>query len=565
MFTEGGRLVKSRTSRWTLCLLTMVVVASLLTACGATPTAQEVEKVVTEVVTVPQTVIVPGTPEIIEKVVEVTSTPEPTPLPKGPEGSLHFLMGEPFVSFDPHNNFVLAQWSIQRNLFDQLVTVDAQGKPLPMLAETWTVLDANTWQLKLRKDVAFHDGTPFDAKAAKYTVDRLGDPANGLALSGLWIPCSSEIVDDYTINIKSDASFGKLLYALAITDVIKEGDAERSDFAEVPIGTGPFTFVERQGDKITVEANMDYWQGPPKLAEITFEYIPDANVRLTALQTGEAQLIDNLQVDQIAVVATDPNLRVIQGDTWQTTYIDFRNTTSEFFKKNTEEQNLLIRQALFHAIDRDTIQKTILQGLGKVSSGPTTSNLMDFGDFAPYDYNPEKAKELLAQAGYPDGFSGVTLYTSEGVWPKTKEVAEAVVNYWLAVGVDVKLEVLEVGALVGHIFDNSGDMIHFGAVITNGDACGIDGHIYSGEGGTGWYFTGYTSDEANELVIACRTTMDQEGFLAAAKALDKFVWDNALYISLFESFQLLGASANLQGFAPNPGLVRNLYTASLTQ
>lgn len=562
--------MKNQAFKIFLVIAVMLAATLVLTAC-ATPTPEIVEKVVTQIVK--EEVVVEGTPQVVEKEVtkvvevqvEVTSTPEPAPPPAGPQGTLRFLMGEPFVSHDPHDNFVLAMWSVHRNIFDRLVAVDASGSPMPLLAESWSTIDDKTWELKLRQDVKFHDGTPFDAKAAAYTINRVGNPENALTLSSLWIPCQAEVIDDYTIHVTSDVPFGKLLYALSVTDVVKDGDADRPDFKEVPIGTGPFKFVDREGDRITVEANMDYWQGPPKLAEIIFEYIPDPNVRLTALQTGEAQLIDNLQVDQIPVVAVDPNLKVIEGDTWQTTYIDFRNTTSPFFSKNTEEQNKLIRQALFYAIDRDTIQKTILSGLGAVSIGPTTSNLMDFSDFMTYNYDPDKAKELLAEAGYPDGFSGITLYTSDGQWPKTKEVAEAIVNYWSEIGVDVELQVLEVGALVGHIFDNTGDMIHFGAVITNGDPAGIDGHIYSGDGGTGWAFTGYTSDEANALVLAARTAVDHDEFVAAAKAVDRYVWDNALYISLFESFQLLGASADLQGFTPDPGLVRNLYTASLTQ
>jgi peptide/nickel transport system substrate-binding protein len=548
-------------------MLILSTTALSITSCATpTPEVVEVEKVVTQVVK--EEVLVEGTPETVEvevtKIVQVEVTPTPEPVEEtGPEGTLRFLMGEPFVSFDPHDNFVLAMWSVHRNIFDRLVSVDAQGTPMPHLAESWSLIDDNTWEFKLRDDVTFHDGTPFDANAAAYTINRVGNFDNALTLSSLWIPCQAEVIDDYTVHVTSDVPFGKLLYALSVTDVVKDGDADREDFAERPIGTGPFTFVEREGDRITVQANMDYWMGPPRLAEIIFEYIPDANVRLTALQTGEAQLIDNLQVDQIPVIAIDPNLQVIEGDTWQTTYINFRNTTSDFFTQNTEEQNLLIRQALFHAIDRDTIQQTILSGLGAVSTGPTTSNLMDFSDFMVYDYNPEKAKELLAEAGYPDGFSGVSLYTSEGQWPKSKEIAEAIVNNWAEIGVDVDLQVLEVGALVGHIIDNTGDMVHFGAVITNGDPAGIDGHIYSGEGTTGWAFTGYTSDEANELVLAARTAVDHDEFIEAAKAVDRYVWDNALYISLFESFQLLGASADLQGFTPDPGLVRNLYTASL--
>jgi ABC-type transport system substrate-binding protein len=352
---------------------------------------------------------------------------------------------------------------------------------------------------------------------------------------------------------------------LTITDIIKEGDADREDFGELPIGTGPFKFVSREGDRITVDANADCWRGAPKLAEVVFEYIPDADVRLAALQTGEAQLIDRVTMDQKAIIEADPNLKVIEAATWETTQINTRPMTSEFFLQNTDEQNLLIRQALFHAIDRETIHETILGGLGTVCSGPTSSNLMDFSDFAPYDYDPDRAKALLAEAGYPDGFSGLTMYSSDGWWPKTKEIAEAVVGYWAEIGVEVELVVEELGALAGRVFDNSGDFVHFGSVEVRGDPCGYNGHIYSGEDTTGWHFTGYTSDEANELTRTCRSTQDEVGRLKAAKALDHFIWDNAYYISLFETGQLLGTVSDLTGFEPSPGLVRWFGDTSLAE
>lgn len=344
------------------------------------------------------------------------------------------------TAMDP--GFLREAATIVDNIFDTLVMRDKDMRLVPGLAESWTAIDDTTWEFKLRRGVKFHNGEDFNADAVKFTIDRIIDPAaKSPTLSYIRTVRGVEVVDPYTVRIKTNGADPLLptrmsRYPAYIVPPAYVKDVGKDVFASKPVGTGAYKFVQFVPDQhVILEANPNYWRGKPAIGRVTWRTIPDGTARLTALITGEVDLIESVPVDLAPMVKQSPDVDLVQvKNGGLTIYLGLVMGEKPL-------DNLKVRQALDMAIDRESIVANVLQGMATVKG--TQVGPADFGYLAipPTKYDPAKAKALLAEAGFPDGFS-IKLQATKR-YMKDGEVAQAIAQQFGDIGVKAGLEVLD--------------------------------------------------------------------------------------------------------------------------
>ena len=349
-------------------------------------------------------------------------------------------------TIDPHQLRSVLSGSILGLMGEGLLTRDPQTMTLqPLLAESWKNLNPNTWEIKLRRGVKFHNGEEFTAESVKFTVERaIASKLNTLSKL-TWPPSFGQdvlIVDPYTVRIITkipDPMVPSRLAAESMCMAPAKGLAGYKD-KFVPdryIGTGPFRLVEYVvGDRVVVEANPSYWGPKPPSQRIVWQVIPDAATRLAALQRGDVDVMLNLPFPLAPNVESDQSLRL---------YSELSSLTHGILLNARESAPLKdrrVRQALNLAVDRQAIIKNLYSGRGHLLNTVTGKDVANTMDPGPYPYDPARAKALLAEAGLPNGFE-FTLWQAVGRWVLSDETAQVIAGYWDKIGVKTKVQVLE--------------------------------------------------------------------------------------------------------------------------
>lgn len=429
--------MKTRFAWLLILLVTLSMVVGSLAGC-ATPTPEV--RVVTQVVQ--ETVIVAGTPQVVERevtqIVEVEKVVTPTPLP-GPKGEVVELSGIDPNTLDPYQMTTTnPEGNIASHIFDQLIWRTADLELEPMLATSWELVDDLTWEFKLRDDVYFHNGEHFAAEAVKFSLERARDLEESVDTTPYDIFYeSSEIIDDYTIRIHTSEPAARMIHALSYFDIVAPQYYTETTLevaADNPVGSGPYKFVSWVRDgPLVIEANEDYWGGAPFIKTITVRAVPEAGARIAELEAGTADLITNVPPDQTDLVETDiSRLEAVEGLRRIFIFIHCEEGKPWADKR--------VRQAMNYAVDVNTIGETLFAGYAERYGSwivPPNNN----PDLNPYPYDPDKARELLTAAGYPDGFD-VVLNTPVGRYNKDKEASEAIGAYLTEVG--IRAEVIPV-------------------------------------------------------------------------------------------------------------------------
>ena len=349
----------------------------------------------------------------------------------------------------------------------------------PQLAESWKVSDDGlTWTFKLRKGVKFHDGYPFNARAVYDSFARVIFKEHPYYGYGQWKYVSLslapvkdiKVIDDYTIALVTEKPYAPLLNNLALWLCPIVSPKAMADFKDKigmnPVGTGPFKFKNwTKDDQIVLERNHDYWGEKAKVERIVLKSIPEPSARLMALQSGTVDIADDLDPDSIALVKKNPKLAVIERPSINVGYLAF----------NTEKPRLKdsrVRQALSHAIDRDTLIKAIFAGLAIPAKNPYPPSIWAYNDaLKPYDYNPEKARKMLAEAKF-DFNTEIELWAmpvSRAYMPDPVKTAELIQAYFAAAGVKARIVRHEWGAYLSKTQNGEHEMCMLGWLGGNAD------------------------------------------------------------------------------------------------
>lgn len=387
--------------------------------------------------------------------------PASAPAPAGGDSSATEVIygyGAEAVTLDMAEAIDGPSQDVTDNLHEGLLEMSPDGEILPALAESWTLEDDGlTWTFFLRSNVQFHDGTPFNAEAVKFNFDRVMDPEAGLANQGQWAPYIEEVrvVDDTTVQIVTYAPYASLALKLAdsfgkIMNSPAAVEEFGSDYPRNPVGTGPFMFDSWvPGEHIILTRNPSYWRTGPEIETLRFRPISEGSVRLLAIEGGDVQVINQVPAQSLEMLRGNEQVSVQQKTITRLFYWAFNHTKEAW-------QDPRIRQALNMAIDRQSIVDNILFGVGEVATSFVSPSVPSSVPISDYDYNPERARELLEEAGYDFDYVA-TCYATEGRYYQDRQVAEAIQGMLAAVGVQINLEILEWGAFVDAIWFTPAD------------------------------------------------------------------------------------------------------------
>jgi peptide/nickel transport system substrate-binding protein len=343
---------------------------------------------------------------------------------------------------DPHAPKYAGEVRVVGNIFDTLVRRHPDGTLHPGLATAWRRSAPTTWHFTLRGDVSWHDGTPFTATDAKYSLDRTFDASVKAArlLPVFQNMDRTEAPDSNTLVVHTKQPDVLLLARLAFTGhIVPWGYIDRigyTAFNQRPMGSGPLRFVSwTKGDRCVLEANPDYWGGRLDLDRVVFRPVPAPERRVDALLRGDADLITGLTPEHVDRVATHPSTRVVSA-LYAGLYVLAVNTLA------APLNDQLIRQALSLAIDRDAIVKELWRGRGVVPNGPIPrgDNHYD-GSLPPLPYDPRGARDRLRQAGYRG--EPIYLETTIGFIANDKPMSDLIAEMWEDVGVNVVVETID--------------------------------------------------------------------------------------------------------------------------
>lgn len=526
-----------------LTVLMLMIVLGLVAACAApTPVAQPTAVPATSA---PQPTSPPAptsapAPTTVPATTAPTAAPAtaaPTTAAGGAAKTLTIAAAEVPEALDPTISLQIYNWTISFAMFDTLVTSDDTGKISPSLATSWELVNSKAWKFNLRKDVKFHDGTPFTSASVKATLDHILDANVKSRQNAIWASYDhTETPDDYTAIIYTKDPMGTMLSNLTLTLMIQAKPAKPIN--EFPIGTGPFKFVEwKKDDRITVEANKDYWGGAPKLDRIVFRTIPELATRVSALERGEVDIVDIVPPEEFARLQKAG----IQLTDQKTSYLRFI-----WLGNQGPLAKLQVRQAINLAIDRKAIIKDLFGGKGFEVDGAVAPNVVGYCKMPALEYNPTKAKQLMVDAGYPNGFD-LEMKTAEYL-SKQKEMAETNAAFLAQIGIKVKVVVQDQALWLQDLMALNWQADQIGTSTLTGDADYTLRRLYHSSAKR----IPWTNPDLDKLLIA------QQGETDAAKRQQQFcdvakwIWDNVPTVFLFGTVQTYGVNPRVQGFVAHP-------------
>jgi peptide/nickel transport system substrate-binding protein len=456
-----------------------------------------------------------------------------------PRGELR--VGIPWTpeTLDPTMNLSSIRATVGASIFDSLVGRDRDNRIIPELAESWKLVNDTTWQLKLRRGVVFHNGEPFNAEAVRFTVERVLDPnQKSPNRANIGEVARIEVLDEYTVNLITSRPYAPLINRLIDFPILPpKYTAEKGNqgLALRPVGTGPYRLVGFVKDEhLTVEAFDRHWRGTPAIARIVFKPVPEPFTRAAALRNGEVDLITTVPPSLATELERVAGVKVYRmPSTWQI-YLGLNA-----FKKPLAD--VRVRQALNYATDVDTIVRTVLEGNGRRQDGPFTSTMFGYdATVKGYRHDPVKARQLLAEAGYPDGLD-VTLDSPVGRYQGDKEIAEALGGQWQKAGFRPKVQVAEWGAYfkryLGKQFQDA-YVLGLGGPMQDGD------ELYNlvSSKGRGLY---YKNDRIDSLFDLGRSTMDPAARRKIYADLARAMVEDATWVFLVQQVDIYATRERL--------------------
>ncbi|TQR17751.1 glutathione ABC transporter substrate-binding protein [Psychrobacillus soli] len=446
-------------------------------------------------------------------------------------------------------------------VYEGLVGRDKNAEFVPLLAENWEQISDTVWEFSLREDVTFHDGEPFTSEAVKKTFERLLDPNVGSPRAGaLSMVQEIKVVDNHTVQFILSESYAPLLSILASHEsgIISPKAIERfgKELINEPVGTGPFRFEHwKPGQEIVLVRNEEYWGSASELAKVVFKVVPEETTRVSMIETGEAHVTEPLSVTMMETVENSSSSDLYRSESYGTEYLGFNVSKPPF-------DNVLLRKAVGHAIELNSIRKGVFNNVGGVANSLLGSKVFGYDEtMQPYSYNLDEAKRLMAEAGYKDGLT-IKLTTMDS--KERINLAEVIQSQLKGIGITVEIEVLEYGTFVDTTNSGNTEMYILSWRNATGDA---DYNQYNllhssthGAGGNRFF---YANPQVDEWIEQARQEMDSDKRVELYSKAQHKQMEDALYIPVRVIENVAAVHKNVEGFDIAPAGYIDLSTTRI--
>lgn len=466
--------------------------------------------------------------------------------------------------------------TVAYQILENLVFVEPGGTELePGLATEWSANeDGTVWTFTLREGVTFHDGTPFNAEAVKFNIDRWNDPEfefgfrdegktyeawryvfGGFAGEETAVVQEARVVDEYTLELTLNnpmgflpAAFSSSYFGINSPAAVQEVGADYGTPAGGAVGTGPFQFVEWvDGTSVTLERYADYWGEPAGVEQLVFRGIEDPTARLAELQAGSIDMAVSLSPDDRETIEGDSSLEVVTAtENLNIGYIGLHQA-------NTPLENQQVRQAVAHAVDWNEVVAAFFGEGATVATQFIPPGLVGFrDDLEPYAYDPERARELLAEAGFADGFSTQLWYmpVSRPYFPSAEPVASAIASYLADIGIQAELQTEDWGT---YLDDNQTGKFPMYMLGWSADFADPDNFIYTFFGGQEAELNfGYQNQEVTDLLVQARQEPDEAARAELYGQASQIIYDQVPAIPVAHNPVLNAVRVGVEGFEPSP-------------
>lgn len=501
--------------------------------------------------------------------------------------TLIYGRGSDSVGLDPAHQEDGESFKVCESIYDMLVQYKRDGTEIePALAEEWeTSEDGLEWTFHLRQGVKFHDDTPeepseLDADAVVLSLLRQHDKEHPFHnVGGPYIYWSTlgldeivdkiETVDKYTVKITLTRPYAPFLNAMAIVPfaIVSPRALKKwgEDFASHPVGTGPFKFVSwERSARIMLEANANYWGGKPAIKRLIFRVIPNNAVRLLELEKGNIHIMDMPNPDDADRIRENEKLVLLEEAGLNIGYVAM-NLDKAPFKDNKK-----VRQAINYAINKASIIDNLYKGLGIVAKNPIPPTMWGYDDaIEDFTYNPELAKQLLKEAGYPNGFS-TTLWAMPNprpYFPVPDSIVVAIQADLDKIGIKAKIVNREWSKYLEEVRNGEHDMAMLG---WSADFVDPDNFLYflldkeSAEKPAG-NIAFYRSDELHEILIKAQTITDQAQRVRLYKEAQRIIHEDTPWVCVAHAKQVAAISKKVKGYNIHPITWKHLWRARLEE
>ncbi len=474
-------------------------------------------------------------------------------------GVLVIASGTDAVALDSATSPDAPTFAILDHIVEGLFTLTPEGNIEPRLVTSYTSTpDGLTWTLRIRPGVRFHDGTPFDAEAAKFNLDRVLDPATRAPFRFLIDRITSvTVVDPMTIRLTTAAPFGPLLAHLTHSAIgMQSPTAIRRtgvDYPRHPVGTGPFKFKEWvRGDRVSVTRNDDYWGEKAFVDEVQFRVIPEDGARVLALEGGSIHVAVRVPPREIDRLKGHRDLGVVVSESLRTIFVGFNVTRPPFNDRR-------LRQALNYAINKRAIVSSVLNGTARVSDAPIPPNVEGYSKTMTYEWDMDRAEALLREAGFSRARPlRAVFHHPTGRYIRDAEIAAGIQGLARRVGIELEMRTMEWGAYLAFTNrpqpENDTQMYLIGWGTVTGDAdYGLYALFHSSQWAPASNNRGfYKNERVDTLLDQGRRTIDpgeRKKFYAEAM---RIIMEDAPWLFLHSESQVTGIRHAVQGVVVHP-------------
>ena len=445
------------------------------------------------------------------------------------------------TTMDPH--FVAAQpnLTVQMHVFDALVRIDERGRVVPGIAVSWTTPDALTWELKLKPGVKFHDGSDLTAEDVVFSLERpLGIKGSPGGFATYVRPITSkQIVDRHTLRLRTAAPYGPLLQDLAHVLIVSKraatgASAEDFDSGKAAIGTGPFRLVKfARGDRVQLARHDAHWGGRSEWDTVALRILPNDPTRTAALLSGDLDAIENVPTSDLPRLRKSGAHRLAQTPSWRTIMLHLDQhrasppgVTDKAGKPLAANpfKDPRVRLALSKALNRQAIAERVMEGLALPASNVVSPSVIGHDPAVkPEAYDPEGAKKLLAEAGYPNGFM-MTLAAPNNRYINDEQVAQACAQMFSRIGITTRVEAMPLAAYLGKARnqDFGVAMLGWGSLAADLALRSLAATPNPDRGYGTWNWARYSNPALDKLIEVSLGTVDPAKREIAARAASAF-------------------------------------------